>query len=114
MQVSPAYVLCGLRRLITEILPADEGVFDKLELIRLEPMAEEPLEQMIRRNGSNLDVEVSDSTTELMIQQLNRDIFYTRSLLDAAASQSLEIEILHGIRATVHRRSFKGTHRALP
>jgi serine/threonine-protein kinase RsbW len=91
-QISPAYVLCGLRRLITEILPADEGVFDKLELIRLEPMTEEPLEQMIRRTAANLSVEVSDSTTELMIQQLNRDIFYTRSLLDAAASHHTKLK----------------------
>jgi serine/threonine-protein kinase RsbW len=91
-QVSPAYVLCGLRRLITEILPADEGVFDKLELIRLEPMTEEPLEQMIRRTAANLHVEISDSTTELMIQQLNRDIFYTRSLLDAAVSNHSKLK----------------------
>jgi serine/threonine-protein kinase RsbW len=91
-RVSPAYVLCGLRRLITELLPSDEGVFDKLEMIRLEPMAEEPLEQMIRATAANLGVEVSDSTTELMIQQLNRDIFYTRALLDAAAANHSKLK----------------------
>jgi serine/threonine-protein kinase RsbW len=90
--VSPAYILCGLRRLITAMLPSDEGVFDKLEVIRLEPLAEEPLEQMIRATGSNLGVELSDSTTELMIQQLNRDIFYTRALLDAAASTRTKLK----------------------
>ncbi len=90
--VAPAYVLCGLRRLITEMLPSDEGVFDKLELIRLEPLAEEPLEQMIRATASNLGVELSDSTTELMIQQLNRDIFYTRALLDAAATNHSKLK----------------------
>jgi serine/threonine-protein kinase RsbW len=92
LQVSPAYVLCGLRRLITEILPAEEGVFDKLELLHLEPMSEEPLEQMIRQTAANLSLEVSDSTTELMIQQLNRDIFYTRSMLDAAAANHTKLK----------------------
>jgi hypothetical protein len=91
-QVSPAYVLCGLRRLITEILPADEGVFDNLELIRLDPMTEEPLEQMIRWTAASQGVEISDSTTELMIQQLNRDIFYTHSLLDSAASSNTKLK----------------------
>jgi serine/threonine-protein kinase RsbW len=92
LQVSPAYVLCGLRRLLTEILPAEEGVFDKLELLRLEPMGEEPLEQMIRHTAAKLSLEVSDSTTELMIQQLNRDIFYTRSMLDAAAANQSKLK----------------------
>ncbi|MBI3653958.1 MAG: ATP-binding protein [Acidobacteria bacterium] len=90
--ISPGYVLCGLRRVLVEMMPADEGVFERLELIRLEPLAEEPLEQMIRATANNLGVEISDSTAELMIQQLNRDIFYTRSMLDAAAAAGVRLK----------------------
>jgi serine/threonine-protein kinase RsbW len=91
-QISPAYVLCGMRRLITEILPAEEGVFDQLELLRIEPMGEEPLEELIHHRAARLEIEISDSTAELMIQQLNRDIFYTRSLLDAAAANQSKLK----------------------
>jgi serine/threonine-protein kinase RsbW len=82
-----AYLLCGLRRVMVDIIPSDEVLFSRLDLIRIGAIAEEPLERMIRSIGEELGVEVSDSTAELMIQQLNRDLFYIRALLDSAASR---------------------------
>lgn len=90
--ITPGYVLCGLRRQLSEMLPADEEVFDRLELIRIEPMTEEPLEHLIRSTAANSGVEISDSTAELMIQQLNKDIFYIRSILDAAAANGTKLK----------------------
>ena len=84
---APVYVLCGLRRALIELMPPDEELFGNLEMIRVEPMTEEPLELMIRSTAARLGIEISDSTTELMVQQLNRDAFYIRTLLDAAASR---------------------------
>ncbi|HKY05225.1 MAG TPA: hypothetical protein VJQ56_10065 [Blastocatellia bacterium] len=75
--VSPVYALCGLRRPMVEIIPPDEELFDRLEPVRVEPLDEEAVEQLIRSTAARRGIEMSDSTTELMIQQLNRDLFYT-------------------------------------
>jgi len=90
--IASSYVLCGMRRVMTELMPPDEALYGRLELIRLEQMREEPLEQMIRATAQTLRVEISDSTTELMIQQLNRDLFYTRAMLDAAAARGASLK----------------------
>ncbi|HEX8091015.1 MAG TPA: ATP-binding protein [Blastocatellia bacterium] len=90
--VAPAYLLCGLRRMMVDLIPPDEALFSRLDLIRLEAMSEEPLERMIRATARELGVDISDSTTELMIQQLNRDLFYIRALLDGAASRGTALK----------------------
>jgi serine/threonine-protein kinase RsbW len=89
---APAYLLCGLRRVMVDIIPPDESLFDRLDLIRVEAINEEPLERMIRAISRELGVEISDSTIELMIQQLNRDLFYIRALLDGAASRGKSLK----------------------
>ena len=68
-------------------MPPDEELYRRLELISIEAMTDEPVEKMIRAMAAALDVEVSDSTVELMIQQLGRDLFYIRAVLDAAAAR---------------------------
>lgn len=82
----PVYVLSGLRRVLLEMSPPDEEFFDGLEAIRLEPLPEKQFEEMIASLTGKYGVAISDSTCELMIQQLGRDLFYTRSLVSAAAS----------------------------
>ncbi len=82
----PTYALAGLRRPVVELIPPDEELFGRLDLIRIEPMAEEPLERVIHSTAAGLGVEMSDSTVELMIQQLKGDLFYVRAMLEAAAS----------------------------
>jgi serine/threonine-protein kinase RsbW len=89
---SATYLLCGLRRPTVELIPADEELFDRLEMIRVSPMAQEHIEQMIERTAARLRLDTSDSTVELMIQQLNHDLFYIRALLDAAASQRARLK----------------------
>lgn len=90
-EFAPVYVLSGLRRLVSEILPPEEGVYESLELIRVEAMADEPMERLIRATAARLGVELSDSTAELMIQQLGGDLFYTRALLAAAAADGARL-----------------------
>lgn len=91
-QTAPAFLLCGLRRVLTELMPPDEELYGKLDLIRVEKMSEEPLEQLIRATARRLRIETSDSTIELMIQQLNRDLFYIRAMLDAAAARGSSLK----------------------
>ena len=89
---APAFLLCGLQRVVTELMPPDEELYGRLELIRVEKMGEEPLEQMIRATADLIGIGTSDSTIELMIQQLNRDLFYIRAMLDGAASRGSSLK----------------------
>jgi serine/threonine-protein kinase RsbW len=89
---APAYLLCGLRRVMAALMPPDEEFYRRLELITVEAMADDPVEKMIRALAAALDVEVSDSTVELMIQQLNHDLFYIRAVLDAAAARGVGLK----------------------
>jgi serine/threonine-protein kinase RsbW len=90
--VSPSYLFCGLQRLVTELMPADESLFEKLHIVRVEPLAEEAIENLIGAVATNLGLTISDSTTELMVQQLNSDLFYIHALLDAAAAQGARLK----------------------
>ncbi|PYP88660.1 MAG: hypothetical protein DMF61_05605 [Blastocatellia bacterium AA13] len=81
-----SYVLSGLRRPFSRLLPADEALFDSLDVIRLKPISENALEQLIKKRAASLAVSISDSTTELMIQQLRGDLFFIRAIVAAAAS----------------------------
>jgi serine/threonine-protein kinase RsbW len=89
---APVYVLSGARRPLLDLIPPDEELFGGLELIRLEPLGEEPFERLIRASVGKLGVEISDSTVELMMQQLGRDLFYTRSLIESAASRGASLK----------------------
>jgi len=89
---APAYLLCGLRRVMTGLMPPDEEFYRRLELVAIETMSDESVEKLIRAMAASVDVEISDSTVELMIQQLNGDLFYIRAVLDAAAARSASLK----------------------
>ena len=81
------YVLAGLSRPMLKILPAEEELFDRLELIRIPSISDDSLDSLISRLALRRQVQISDSTRELMIQQLDSDLFYIRLLVGAAASR---------------------------
>lgn len=91
-QASASYVLSGLQRSIARLIPPEESLFDRLEIIRVETIDEESVERLIRRRAELLGIEISDSTIELMIQQLDCDPFYTRAIIDAAASRGSSLK----------------------
>jgi serine/threonine-protein kinase RsbW len=80
------WVLCGLGRVLVEMLPADEELFGLIRLFEVRPLSDEAFEQTIGAMATARSLEVGESTTELIVQQLNRDLFYAGSLLDAAAA----------------------------
>lgn len=86
------YLLCGLRRPMIELIPPDEELFGNLEIIQVGPMAEEYLGRMIETLSARAGVAMSDSTIELMIQQLGHDLFYIRAMIDAAASRRASLK----------------------
>jgi serine/threonine-protein kinase RsbW len=91
-QRSPAYVLTGLGRLVIELIPPDQEIFDRIEVIQVERMSSESLERLTRRRADLLGIEASDSTIELIVQQLNCDFFYIRAILNAAASRGTSLK----------------------
>jgi serine/threonine-protein kinase RsbW len=91
-QRGPAYVVTGLRRLVTDLIPPDQEIFNRIEVIQVEQMSNESLEYITRRRAGQFGIETTDSTIELIIQQLNRDLFYTRAILDAAASHGSSLK----------------------
>ena len=86
VQARPTYVLTGLRRMLSELIPPDQESFDRIEMIHVERMDNEIVERLTRRRAERLGIEASDSTIELIVEQLNCDVFYIRAILDAAAS----------------------------
>jgi serine/threonine-protein kinase RsbW len=89
---SAAYVLSGMQRRMIESIPPDGELFDKLEMIGVDRVSEDDYEQLVRRGAEARGIEISDSTIELMSQQLNRDLFYTRAIVDAAASRGSRLQ----------------------
>jgi serine/threonine-protein kinase RsbW len=90
--LGPILVLCGLRRPVVELIPPDTELFDRLETIEVEKVSVELYETFIRRQSELRGVVTSDSTIELMTQQLDRDLFYARAIIDAAASRGAALK----------------------
>src|SRR5262249_24745902 len=86
-----AFVLCGWERPLTEMIPGDEDVLAQIEAVRVERLDDSAIEKTIKAASELLGVEVSDSTSELMVQQLGGDLFYIRSVLDRAAADKTSL-----------------------
>ena len=86
VQAKPTYVLTGLRRMVSELIPPDQELFDRIEMIHVERMDNESVEGLTRRRAERLGIEATDSTIELIVEQLNCDVFYITAILDAAAA----------------------------
>jgi serine/threonine-protein kinase RsbW len=87
-----SYVLSGLERLMSELIPPKGELFDKLALIRVERLSYEHVERFVRRRAELLGIEISDATIELMMLQLDHDVFYIHAILDAAASRGSSLK----------------------
>ena len=86
------FVLSGLERPLLEMIPADEELLERLVSKRIEPLDDRSVESLIRASASRLAIEVSDSTAELIVQQLRGDLFYVRAVLDAAAARGISLK----------------------
>lgn len=86
------FLMSGLERPILESMPADAELVERLEMRTVPPLAGDSVESVVRRTASRLGVEISDSTTELMVQQLGSNLFYTRAILDAAAARGVSLK----------------------
>ena len=89
---SSTYVLCGLQRVLVDLIPPDANLFDTLEMIRVPQLSEDEYESVVSRLSEARGIQLSESTIELMSQQLNRDLFYTRAIVDAAAARGSRLQ----------------------
>lgn len=83
----PRYVLAGLQRAVVEMITEESGLIDRLQIEHLQPVGEDSLTRLILRWADALEVETNESTVELMIEQLNRDLLYSRAMIDASAAR---------------------------
>lgn len=90
--VSATYVLSGLQRMMIELIPADAELFDRLEMIRVAQLTEDDYRSIVGRLAEARGVQLSESTIDLMSQQLNRNLLYTRAILDEAASRGSRLQ----------------------
>lgn len=89
---SATYVLTGRRRMMIESIPPVGDVFDRIGLIHLDKVSEDDYEQLVSRLAESREIEISESTIELMSQQLDRDLFYTRAVIDAAVARGSRLQ----------------------
>jgi len=87
-----AYVLTGFQRPLIKLIPPDQEVFNRIKLIKIERTRDELVEKFTKLRAERLGVETSDSTIELMSQQLNSDFFYASAILEAAASSGASLK----------------------
>jgi serine/threonine-protein kinase RsbW len=87
-----SYVLTGLRRPLINLIPADQEIFSRTKVINIERTRDDVVQKFTRSRAERLGVETSDSTIELMSEQLNRDYFYANSILDTAASRAVSLK----------------------
>ena len=89
---SPIYVLTGLRRLVSNLIPPDQELFDRIEVIHAKSLNNEVIERATRRRADLFGIDTTDSTIELIVQQLDCDSFYIKSILNAAASRGASLK----------------------
>jgi serine/threonine-protein kinase RsbW len=87
-----SYVLTGLRRPLIKLIPPDQEIFSRTRIINVERTRDEVVEKFTKIQAERLGIETSDSTIELMSQQLNCDFFYTSAILEAAASRGASLK----------------------
>ncbi|HKA21980.1 MAG TPA: ATP-binding protein [Blastocatellia bacterium] len=87
-----SYALTGLRRPLIKLIPPDQELFSRIKVINIERTKDAVVEKFTRMRAERLGVETSDSTIELMSQQLDCDFFYASAIIDAAASGGVSLK----------------------
>ena len=84
---SSTFVLTGRQRMIVESITPEGEFFNRFATVRLNQVSEDDYEEHVRRLAESRGIDVSASTIELMSQQLDRNLFYTRAIIDAAVTR---------------------------
>jgi serine/threonine-protein kinase RsbW len=88
-EAAPIYVFSGLRRPLVSSLAATDDAHEAFRVLPVGPLGYEAVERSIRSVATNLALQLSDSTAELMVHQLDGDLLYARAILNSAASRGL-------------------------
>jgi serine/threonine-protein kinase RsbW len=90
--VAVTHVLTGKQRIIVDLIPGGADLFNRLKTIQLDRLSEEDYEKLVSSLAESRGIEISESTIELMSQQLDRDVFFTRAVIDAALSRGSRLQ----------------------
>jgi serine/threonine-protein kinase RsbW len=86
------FVLAGLRRELLDTIQRAVGNFDAVDLMRLEPLAEEESRKLVASVARRQNVPVNDETSNLLVQQLEGSPFLITSMLQAARAAHIPLD----------------------
>jgi serine/threonine-protein kinase RsbW len=85
------FAIAGLRR---EVLDAAHGAdcdFESLDLLRLEKLDERDAQKLVESAAQRQQVELSEETRDLLVQQFDHSPFFTTTMLQAAREKQLPL-----------------------
>lgn len=86
------FVLAGLRRELLDTIQRAVGNFDAVDLLRLEPLAEEDTRKLVLSAAQRQQVPVNEETSNLLVQQLEGSPFLITSMLQAAREAHIPLD----------------------
>lgn len=78
------FVLAGLRRQVLDLVHTTLGDFDKLERLHLDRLDDEEAGRLVEYVARREEVELNDSTRDLLVQQLDGSPLFISALVEAA------------------------------
>lgn len=85
-------VLGGLRRPMLDAIPPSKELFEGLQLIQVGRLDDASVDSAIRAIAAAHSVALSDSTADLIAQQLNGDLYYIKLIIAAAADRGVALK----------------------
>ena len=86
------FALAGLRRELLDAVERSGGNTASLEVMRLEPLAEEDARKLVASAALRQQVLLNEETRDLLVQQLEGSPFFITAMLQAAREQHLALD----------------------
>ena len=86
------FVLAGLRRELLDAIQRAVGNFDAVDLMRLDPLAEEDTRKLVTSVARRQQVAINEETNNLLVQQLEGSPFLITSMVQAAREAHIGLD----------------------
>jgi len=86
------FALAGLRREVLDAVERSGGNAVSLDVMRLEPLAEEDARKLVASAARRQQISINDETRDLLVQQLEGSPFFITAMLQAAREQHLALD----------------------
>ena len=86
------FALAGLRREVVDSVERAGGNTESLDMMRLEPLAEEDARKLVTSAARRQQVTLTEETRDLLVQQLEGSPFFITATLQAAREKHLSLD----------------------